>query len=169
MAGKYSRRDFILTSSLAFLAAGISPVFYSCARKKNLELDEFIRLSSVLTGFKESELDSKLAIVYAISLQDYPPSKATLPQVYKDLKINADPGINPDPEIIEKTLFSNQDNKILSDTLINYWMSGVYKAKDGIKVSNYQEMYAFKATGYLIPNAQCRGKFGFWAEKPVVG
>ncbi|MBP9192218.1 MAG: hypothetical protein KBF96_06685 [Ignavibacteria bacterium] len=169
MSGKYSRRDFIYTGSLLLIAAGLSPAIYSCTKKKHLELDEFIRLSSVLTGFNESELDNKMAVIYAISLQDFPPSEATLPQLYKDLKISPEPGKIPDQEFIEKTLFSNQDNKMLSDTIIKYWMSGVYMTKNGLKVSDYQEMYAYKSTGYLIPNAQCRGDFGFWAEKPVVG
>ena len=123
-------------------------------------------LSSILTGFKESELDKLLADTYLKSLTEYPPSKASLAEIYSDLNI----GVNkiPDSKHIEQTVLKDPQTKLLADTVINYWMTGTYRSKDGMKVSDYESMYAFKATGYLIPNAQCRGNFGFWENKPVI-
>lgn len=166
MVNKIDRRKFISYCSLAATAALIYPLTPGCSKKSSLDPDEFIKLSSALTGFKESELDRTLAIAYMKSISEFPPSDASLPELYADLNIESNK--TADSNSIEKTILNAPKKKLLADTIINYWMSATYKIKDGMKVSNYQEMYAFKATGYLIPNAQCRGDFGFWQNKPII-
>ena len=163
---KINRRKFISYCSLAATTVVFYPAIQGCSGKQNIDLNEFIKLSSILTGFKESDLDKLLADTYLKSLTEYPPSKASLAEIYSDLNI----GVNkiPDSKNIEQTVLKDPQKKLLADTVINYWMTGTYRSKDGMKVSNYESMYAFKATGYLIPNAQCRGNFGFWENKPVI-
>lgn len=163
---KISRRDFITSGSMIVIGAIAIQQLPGCSKKPNLEIDEFKKLSSVLTGFKIEELDNSLASTYLKSINDFPPNSISLNQLYEDLNLNS--GNLPDQNTIEKIIFGNPEKKVLADTILYYWMSGVYKTKDGLKVSDYQQMYAFKATGYLIPNAQCRGEFGFWADKPVL-
>ena len=162
-----SRRDFIRFCSVAAVGASIIPLIEGCT-EKNIEFGntEFMKLSSVLTGFSETELDKTLAAAYQTSLTDFPPAKTTLKELYISLNINSNK--IPSDEEIENVITKNPEYKKLADTLITYWMSGIYKTKDGMKVSDYEKMYAWKSTGYLIPNAQCRGDFGFWQNKPVV-
>ena len=166
MAVKLNRRKFISYCSIAAATVVFYPAIQGCSGKQNIDLNEFVMLSSILTGFKESELDKLLADTYLKSLTEYPPSKASLAEIYSDLNI----GVNkiPDSKNIEQTVLKDPQKKLLADTVINYWMTGTYRSKDGMKVSDYESMYAFKATGYLIPNAQCRGNFGFWENKPVI-
>ncbi len=163
---KINRRKFISYCSLAATTVVFYPAIQGCSGKQKIDLNEFVKLSSILIGFKESELDKLLADTYLKSLTEYPASKASLAEVYSDLNI----GVNkiPDSKNIEQTVLKDPQKKLLADTVINYWMTGTYRSKDGMKVSNYESMYAFKATGYLIPNAQCRGNFGFWENKPVI-
>ncbi len=166
MKVRINRRKFISYCSFAAASAVFFPVIQGCSGKQNIDLNEFIKLSSILTGFKESELDKSLADTYLKSLMEYPPSKASLGEIYSVLNIESNK--IPNSRSIEQTVLNDPQKKLLADTLINYWMTGTYKSKEGMKVSNYESMYAFKATGYLIPNAQCRGNFGFWENKPVV-
>ncbi len=166
MHRRIKRREFITYCSGAAAAAFIYPVLPGCSGKNTLELNEFIKLSSVLTGFSEIELDRNLASAYLNSLQEFPPSDSNLAELYSDLDLKTNK--SPQNSSIENIIFNDPKKKLLANTIINYWFSGTYKSKDGMKVSNYQQMYAWKATGYLIPNAQCRGDFGFWQNKPVV-
>jgi len=166
MSARINRRKFIFYCSATAATAFLYPAVHGCSGKQNIDLNEFIKLSSILTGFNESELDKLLADTYLKSLMEYPPSKASLADIYSDL--NIEPNKVPDSKNIEQTVLNDPQKKLLADTVINYWMTGTYRSKDGMKVSNYESMYAFKATGYLIPNAQCRGNFGFWENKPVI-
>ncbi|MFZ1320053.1 MAG: sugar dehydrogenase complex small subunit [Ignavibacteria bacterium] len=162
-----NRRDFIRLCSVAAVGAAVLPIIEGCTEKKVEFGDaEFMKLSSILTGFSDSELDKTLAVTYHTSLKNFPPSKKSLQELYKALKIDSDN--IPSDEEIENVITKNPEYKKLADTLITYWMSGIYKTKDGMKVSDYEKMYAWKSTGYLIPNAQCRGDFGFWQNKPSV-
>lgn len=162
-----NRRDFIKLCSVAAAGAVIIPIVDGCS-EKNVEFGdaEFMKLSSILTGFSESELDKSLAITYHTSLKNFPPSKKSLQEFYRALNLDSENILTV--EEVEDVIIKNPEYKKLADTLITYWMSGIYKTKDGMKVSDYEKMYAWKSTGYLIPNAQCRGDFGFWQNKPAI-
>lgn len=163
---KISRRKFITVCAMGTAAAAVYSVFPACSKSGGISQDEFIKLSSVLTGFKPDELDKTLAAEYYKSLTQFPPSKASLGDIYKTIGLGD--GENPGKTFIEGTIFTNNEEKIFANTIIKYWYTGTYKTAQGMKVSNYQQAYAWKATGYLIPNAQCRGTFGFWQNKPNI-
>ncbi|HAX48540.1 MAG TPA: sugar dehydrogenase complex small subunit [Ignavibacteria bacterium] len=161
-----TRRKFITICSLGAAALTLAPVMQACTKTSELNPDQFLKLSAILTGFKEKELDVKLAETYMNSLNDFPPSKAGLGDIYKTIGLGD--GEKPTPPFIEGTLFTDPEEKILADTLIQYWYTGTYKDASGMKSASYQNQLAWKSTGYLIPNAQCRGTFGFWADKPNI-
>ena len=161
-----TRRKFITVCSLGAAAVSLAPLMQACSKASRLNTDQFLKLSAILTGFKEKELDLKLAELYMNSLNDFPPSNATLGDIYKTTGLND--GEKPTPPFIEGTLFTDPEEKILADTLIHYWYTGTYKIASGVKTASYQNQLAWKSTGYLIPNAQCRGSFGFWADKPNI-
>lgn len=163
---KFSRRKFITTCSLGIGALTVYSILPGCSKPTPVSPEDFIKLSSLLTGFKPEELDKTLAETYRKSLTDFPPSKASLKELYQTLGVGD--GEKAGNKFVEGTVFTDNEQKILADTIINYWYTGTYKDSGGMKVSNYQQQLAWKSTGYLIPNAQCRGTFGFWQSKPVI-
>jgi len=165
MQNKIGRRQFIVICSAA-AAVSMLPLLPGCSKRSDLELAEFKKLSAVLTGFQVTDMDNDLAAIYYKSILEFPPVDVNPSELFADLEL--DTVVTPAPNIIEQKIYSNPKKTLLANTIITYWLSGSFKSKDGIKVSDYQLMYAWKATGYLIPNAQCRGDFGFWSNKPHV-
>lgn len=165
---KFNRREFITVCSLGAAAVAAYTILPGCTKSltSSLSIDEFIKLSSVLTGFKESELDKTLAAAYLKSVNEFPPSKSSLNSLYKSLALGD--GEKPGKDFTETSVFKNNEEKILADALITYWYTGIYKTSEGFKVASYENQLAWKSTGYLIPNAQCRGTFGFWQSKPTL-
>lgn len=163
----FTRRKFITVCSLGAAALSLSPIISACSKKgSSFAVNEFLKLSAVLTGFKESELDHGLAQIYLNSINSLPPSKAGLDELYNSLALND--GQSPGYSFVEAKVFGSNEEKILADTIITYWYTGTYNSPEGMKTASYQNQLAWRATGYLIPNAQCRGTFGLWQNKPTM-
>ena len=159
---RHSRRQFIkycgMSAAAVAVYSTIPAVFTGCSTDA-FSTEKFTELSAFLTGFDQNSgvLQPDLAKIYQESLEKFPPAKTTLPELYETLGVGTTGKVN-----VQLT----DDQAALADAVINCWYTGNYKTADGIKSATYEDMLAWKATGYVTPNAQCRGTMGFWATVP---
>jgi D-sorbitol dehydrogenase-like protein len=107
-----------------------------------LSLDEFIALSSKLTGFAAADLSRDLAPLYLGSLQ-----------------------VIAQPEDLRELAGATKPSP-LGDKLIDYWYSGVYDTPNGPAVATYTEALAWKSVGYTSAPTVCGGETGYWSRAP---
>ncbi|MCB0724442.1 MAG: twin-arginine translocation signal domain-containing protein [Ignavibacteriae bacterium] len=157
-----TRRKFIAYCgmSAAALAAytTLPSIFTGCS--SGFSQDKFIQLSAFLTGFDQASgvFDEKYAEIYLKSLEKYPPSKTTMQELFDTLGVDTVGNVN-----VQLT----DDQQKLANEIITCWYTGNYTAdNDELKSATYEDMLAWKATGYVTPNAQCHGVTGFWATAP---
>ena len=156
-----TRRKFITycgMSAAAIAAYTTLPGIFTGCSTSGFGIDKFMKMSALLTGFdKDSGLDEKLGNIYLESLEQYPPSKTTLSELYETLGVDSNTS-----ETVELT----DDQEKLAAAVITCWYTGNYTTADGLKSATYEDMLAWKATEYVTPNAQCHGVMGFWADAP---
>lgn len=159
----YSRRKFIKVSAAGFVTTAISlsmPVsFISCGKDSEFDFEKFLEISSILTGFEEGDLDRTNGEMYYKSIVEFPVSNISMSELYEEIIKNKD-------NLENSQIAINEDYKKLANLIITYWYTASYKSADGKKISDYEDMLAWKSTGYVTPNAQCHGDMGFWANKP---
>lgn len=159
----FTRRKFIKVTAAGVITTAVSislPVsFISCGKDSEFDLDKFLEISSILTGFDEADLNRTNGKMYFESLIEFPVSNISLNELYEVIIKNKD-------NLEESQITKNPDYKKLTELIITYWYTASYKSADGKKMSDYEDMLAWKSTGYVTPNAQCHGDMGFWANKP---
>lgn len=157
-----TRRQFITycgMSAAAVAAYSSLPGIFTGCSTSGFSMDKFMQLSAFLTGFDENSgvFQEKLATIYLESLEKFPPSKTTLPELYETLGVGTTGKINAE---------LTDDQEKLADAVISCWYTGNYTTSEGLKSATYEDMLAWKSTGYVTPNAQCHGTMGFWAAAP---
>ena len=162
-----SRRRFVTYcgfGAAALAAYSILPAVFTGCSSDTFGMPKFIKLSETLTGFTQESgvLKEELASLYVKSIEDFPPSKTTLQELYTALGLEDGDGKTGNRELTE-------DQIKLADTVITYWYTGSYKTAEGMVSATYEDMLAWKATEYVTPNAQCHGTMGFWADAPKGG
>lgn len=131
------------------------------------ELETFLALSSVLTGFEN--LNPVLGAVYLQSLRARNEPEATLTALYAAAGFTAP---NP-PQTVEQLeaggVFAQEPLAALADTIIAYWYTGIYDSAAGEPVvATYVDALVWQAAEYLKPRTICGPYPGFWRERPPV-
>lgn len=162
---RHSRRQFIKYCGISAAAVAVYstlPSIFTGCSTDSFSQEKFIQLSAFLTGFDENSgvLDPKYAQLYQESLKAFPPSKTTLQELYDKLGVGTTGPVNVE---------LSDDEEKLAQGVILCWYTGNYQTSDGVKSATYEDMLAWNATGYVTPNAQCRGTMGFWADAPQGG
>lgn len=159
---RHSRRKFIKYCGMGAAAVAVYstiPAIFTGCSTPSFSTEKFTELSAFLTGFDQNSgvLQPNLAKFYQESLEKFPPAKTTLPELHEVLGVGTTGKVN---------VVLTEDQETLAEAVINCWYTGNYKTADGMKSATYEDMLAWKATGYVTPNAQCRGTMGFWATAP---
>jgi hypothetical protein len=163
------RRDFLLLGS-AWLASApwLKAVAQDAAAAPDVELDEFMRISRVLTGFDDLANET-VGREYLQALQSRAGGARLLIELWRlggfqgrELPASIDDlaarGVYDQPALAE-----------LADTITRNWYSGQYLTPDGEqRVATYTDALAWRTLGYRPagPSA-CGGAFGHWAERPL--
>jgi hypothetical protein len=162
-----SRRAFLRTvTSLA-----IAPWSTAGAQDRGVPtvgLDEFIRLSRVLTGVGDLSGESE-GREYLDALLGRPGGTARLAELWK---LGGFEGPEP-PETVEdlatRGVYAKSGLSELADTITANWYTGMYLTPDGeTRVATYTGALAWRTLGYRPagPSA-CGGAFGHWADRPA--
>jgi hypothetical protein len=160
---KFSRRDFIKASA-AGLALISFPFLQSCSKKSEVSLDEFIQLSSLLTGFDSSQLDKGLAQKYLTSITTVPPSSSTMGELYTRFGLSLNKPVNFDVDV--SVALVDDDDKALAQAIISYWYIGEYKTSSGMQMAAFNNNLGWTATVYGSPESECHGSTNSWAAPP---
>lgn len=131
---------------------------------RQLGLEEFLALSSVLTGF--DDLNPALGTVYLQSLQQRSDPAVTLTELYDRLGFGGPSGPQTAEALEAAGVFEREEMSALADMIITYWYTGIYD-KDGEQaVATYVDALVWQAVGYLKPRTICGPFPGFWRERP---
>lgn len=156
-------REPLLPSPLP--AAGLEPTALATPAPGALGLTEFLRLSTVLTGF--DDLNPVLGQVYLTSLEAAG-SGATLTQLYEQAGFQ--PGAAPASvdDLAAAGIYDDKALATLADTITEYWYSGVYGPQDDQRVATYVDALVWKALTFTKPRTVCGPYVDFWREQPPV-
>lgn len=162
-----SRRIF-LKQTAKWSALGIAalsiPGIYSCSKGRNLSLDEFLQLSSLLTGFEVSDLDRNSGQTYLNSLMNFPPSGSSISSLYDKFNLNLNTPVNLNFNVTDD-LTIDADKK-LAQRIVMYWYKGDYKDGKEYKMLNFNQNLGWQATVYGSPESECHGDTNSWINPP---
>ena len=160
---EFSRRRFIVFGTV-LLVAGPS----ACAKAQTDPLDDFIRLSALLTGFKSADLDAKLARTYLDAVTATLPSGFSMQSLFE--RAGFETAAPPQTyDALEATgVFDDARSAAVLDEIATCWYSGTVPAAGSmrIRVVAYDAALAWKAITWTTPNMTCRGVTGFWGDAP---
>lgn len=165
---KFSRRDFIKTSAAGLVLVSF-PFLQSCSKKTDVSLDEFLQLSSLLTGYDVSQLDKGNAQKYLTSITTVPPSTSTMGELYTKLGLSPNKPVDLDTDIT--TVLVNDEDEKLAKAITQYWYAAEYRTTNtsqnyGLVVTNFNESLGWAATVYGSPESECHGATNSWAAAP---
>lgn len=165
---KFSRRDFIKTSAAGLVLISF-PFLQSCSKKTDVSLDEFIQLSSLLTGFDSSQLDKGLAQKYLTSITTVPPSTSTMGELYTKFSLSPGKPVNIDTDV--SVILTNEEDIKLAKAIVQYWYGAEYRTTNtsvnyGLVVIDFNESLGWAATVYGSPETECHGATNSWATPP---
>lgn len=130
----------------------------------SISLDQFLALSSVLTGV--DNLEPGLGQIYLEALRAGASSGPSLAEVYSA----ASSGSNPPQDVQslqQAGFFDRQGFGDLADTITTMWYTGTYELDGETHVVTAVDALAWKVLHFTKPITTC-GHFGFWAEEPQV-
>lgn len=127
-----------------------------------LRLDQFLALSSVLTGV--DNLDPGLGQIYLEALRTSAQSGSTLAEVYSAASSGSN--MPQDLDALQQGGFFDQEGiGSLADKIIEIWYTGTYSAGEETHVVTYVDALAWKVLHFTKAPTTC-GHFGFWSEEP---
>ena len=147
------------------MAGGL--LFAACSREQELTVDEFTRLSAVLTGLGTSALDAGLARTYLESIKAQPDPALSLTAFYEQAGFRSSDPPSSIGQLAARPLFEQAAARALADKIITYWYTGVYAAPSGLTVATYTDALAWKALTHGHTPTLCYGAVGAWAVAPV--
>lgn len=140
---------FAYTRRAVLAWVGAAPLLVSCSREDadQQDLESFMQLSSVLTGFTTQELDRELAKWLLVRLVD---------QGFANQLEEADPEnlVDVDSELVVE--------------IIEAWYSGIHKVRDSSVVATFTEAKIWDAVEFAAIPTVCKGQLGSWSEPGVV-
>jgi hypothetical protein len=128
------------------------------------ELEQFLALSALLTGF--DDLSPEVARVYLASLTRSEEFAISPAELYQQAGLG---GANPPTsldELAAKGLWDDPEAQPLADKIIEMWYTGVYTNENGEQqVATYADNLTWRSLTYTKPLTIC-GSPGFWAQSP---
>jgi hypothetical protein len=129
-----------------------------------LGLNEFLALSSVLTGF--DDLNPTLGRVYLGAAQARQDPAATLRDLYERAGFaSASPPTTTD-DLAAAGIFADKPLGTLADTIARYWYSGMIGEGDHQVVVTYVDALGWRSLSYGKPATICGPYSGFWRDRP---
>lgn len=128
-----------------------------------LQLEEFLVLSSVLTGF--AELDPVLGRVYLQSLQQSADFERSLAELYEEAGFGSAAPPTSVTVLEDGGFFDSEPNRTLADAIIEQWYTGVYQQDGEDAVATFVDSLTWKAINYTKPPTICDPP-GQWARQP---
>ncbi|MBV6271692.1 sorbitol dehydrogenase family protein [Alcaligenaceae bacterium CGII-47] len=136
------RRRAILLSGLAIATTGVPRPGLT---QTVWSLDEFLTLSSHLTGFPVTALDRTVGTFILQSFED----RGMLPAL--------------------RMLSGQTDtNPPLTKEIIATWYTGICQTTTGLAVATHDQALVWHSAPYLHPPGICGGAFGYWSEPPTL-
>jgi hypothetical protein len=146
-------------------AAGLKPTALVTPELGGVNLEAFLRLSAVLTGF--DDLNPVLGQVYLASLQSAGSTEA-LAQLYERTGFSGDQAPTAIADLEAAGVYDDEAMAGLADRITEYWYSGVYGPQDDQQVATYVDALVWKAMTFTKPRTVCGPYEGFWREHPPV-
>lgn len=163
-----NRRRFLLLGA-ALAVAGPA----ACAEQTDVapDLDEFLHLSSLLTGFAASDLDRTLGQTYLDTLNRALIAPFTLAHLYEQAGLRSKTPPKTFEELERTGIFDRQPAKSALEEIMTSWYSGTVPVvgTHRIRVATYDAALSWKAITWTSPNMECRGALGFWSDPPSPG
>jgi hypothetical protein len=132
------------------------------------DVDEFIRLSALITGTRK--LDRETAQKILTCIQNEPWGKEHLGQIARKLlpQYSQVPLPVDRAELLNPSRFEEGERWFIGHFLTT-WFTGVYYHQSS-RVVSYEHALMFAALEDVRPvPSHCAGEFGFWATPPVPG
>lgn len=131
-----------------------------------LDLDKFMQMSRVLTGFRDLN-DYRIGKVYLDALNARPGDAANLSEFWTRAGVATDP-TRSIGDLEAMGLFDDERLVEIADRVTGYWYSGKYLAVDGKhRVATFTEALAWRSLGYRRNGpSNCSGAFGSWEAAP---
>jgi hypothetical protein len=131
---------------------------------EGLALEDFLTLSSVLTGVEE--LDPQVGSVYLQSLEASDQFEVSLSDLYQQAGFGRGTQPGTVAQLEANGLFEQESTRKLADKIIEYWYTGVYESAQGEQaVATFVDVLAWRTLRFTKPQTIC-GAPGFWAEPP---
>ena len=164
----FSRRRFLATG----IAISAGAPLVSCGSRSQKELDEFLDISALLTGFEKSQLDPDLAETYlaAIHAMSADAPESSLEKLYRMAGFRS--GHKPETydQMEARGAFDDAAASAIAEEILMCWYSGTVPSGGPLKirVTTYDSALAWKSITWTTPNMECRGAMGAWSEPPQV-
>jgi len=145
MTSAIARRDFLLASIAAAIAAAAGEFPASLYAESAVSADQFLALSQNLTqassldpGIAKTLLGGFLATGNGVALAE----------------LVADPGSG------------TGKNALLANAIVGAWYSGVFNTAAGPAVATFDQALLWNALTYTKPFGECGGDTGYWSAAP---
>jgi len=185
---RLTRREFLRGALLAFGAGGLAacnaniretanpwqtptpyrllqspmPAETATSEADTGELEQFIAVSSALTGF--DNLNPELGQVYLTALDTHADIDMSFTAFLEEAGIDAGA---PTLDAIEQAgVFEDEALRAVADTILSYWYTGIHATDSGEAIATYVDTLAWKSVSNIKPRTIC-GAPGFWAQAPA--
>jgi hypothetical protein len=162
------RREFLLLASSIVTCALWRETAAQDAGSAAIGLDEFMRLSRVLTGFDDLA-DESVGGEYFAALTSRPGFAQRLAELWRLAGFDgATPPVTVS-DLATRGVYEVPALAEIADAITGNWYSGTYLTAGGERrVATYTDALAWRSLGYRPagPSA-CGGAFGHWAERPA--
>jgi hypothetical protein len=162
------RRTFVLLVASCCAPLSWRPAFAQDSAARKVSLDEFMRISRVLTGFDDLS-DDTTGRQYLDALQSSADGGRLLEQLWELGGFEGAESPASTDDLAVRGLYDVPGLAELADAVTASWYSGTHVAPSGERrVATYTDALAWRALGYKPsgPSA-CGGAFGHWADRPV--
>jgi Membrane bound FAD containing D-sorbitol dehydrogenase len=145
MTSTIARRDFLLASIAAAIAAAGGGFPASLYAGSAVSADQFLALSQNLT--RTSSLDPGIAktLLGGFLATDNGAALA---------------------ELVADPVSGTGKNALLANAIVGAWYSGVYNTAAGPAVATFDQALLWNALTYTKPFGECGGDTGYWSAAP---
>lgn len=167
------RREFFASGAALAVAGalGATPNADAAASAEHApDLDDFLRVSALLTGFPVSALDRSLAQTYLGAVNGTHGSDL-VEKFYVQAGFRSSTPPATFDELARTSAFNEESSQVLAEAIMTCWYSGTIAALNALhlRVVTYNDALAWKSVTWTTPNMECRGALGAWSELPANG
>jgi hypothetical protein len=140
-----------------------TPVAGSPAPAQSPELQRFLALSTLLTGY--DQLDEDAGQRYLAALQTPPPGGMPLDQLYQATGVGSSAPPASYAALAATGALDQPAAKATAQAIAAYWYTGQVAAT-GETVVTYRDALGWEALTFTRAPGMCGGAFGFWSNTP---